>query len=103
MKIFVGNLAPDVREEDLMNLFSQHGQVRDVKIIRDMFTQQSKGFGFLEMPALAEAQKAISELNTFDLKGKKLNVNEARPQRDRNRGGFRGGSGGGQNRGRRKF
>lgn len=94
MNIFVGNLSPNVEDDDLMNLFTQHGQVRSVKIIRDMFSQQSKGFGFVEMPSLAEGQKAIDALNTYELKGKKLTVNEARPQTDR-RGGGRSGSGGG--------
>lgn len=103
MNIFVGNLSNDVGEDDLMGLFSEFGQVREVKIIRDMFSQQSKGFGFVEMPGLAEAQKAINELNTKELKGKKIVVNEARPKRDSNSrrpgggggGGNRGGSGGG--------
>ena len=88
MNIYVGNLASDVKEEELNTLFSQHGKVSSVKIIRDLFSQSSKGFGFVEMPGKAEAQKALTALNTFDLKGKKLVVNEARPQRER------GGSGG---------
>ncbi len=97
MNIFVGNLASDVTEEELNNLFSEFGQVKEVKIIRDLFSQQSKGFGFVEMPGLAEAQKAIKELNTKEVKGKKLTVNEARPRREGGgRGGFRGGSGGGR-------
>jgi len=86
MNIFVGNLASDVKEEELKALFSQHGRVSSVKIIREMFSQTSKGFGFVEMPGKAEAQKALDALNTFELKGKKLNVNEARPQRDRRNG-----------------
>jgi RNA recognition motif-containing protein len=89
MNIFVGNLASDVKEDELKTLFSQHGRVSSVKIIRDMFSQTSKGFGFIEMPGKAEAQKAMTELNTYELKGKKLNVNEARPQRERGRGGRR--------------
>jgi RNA recognition motif-containing protein len=88
MNIFVGNLASDVKDEELKALFSKYGRVSSVKIIRDMFSQTSKGFGFVEMPGKAEAQKALTELNTFELKGKKLNVNEARPQRER-RGGSR--------------
>lgn len=106
MNIFVGNLSQDVNEEDLMNLFSQHGQVREVKIIRDLFSQQSKGFGFVEMPGLAEAQKAIKEINTVELKGKKLTVNEARPREGRRPGGGGrkpGGKGGGFNQNRRRF
>lgn len=96
MNIYVGNLASDVKEEDLNEIFSQHGKVSSAKVIRDMFTQESRGFGFVEMPAQAEAMKAIETLNTFELKGKKLVVNEARPQRDRRGGGGGGrGSGGG--------
>lgn len=105
MNIFVGNLASDVSEEDLMNLFSEHGQVKEVKIIRDMFSQQSKGFGFIEMPGLAEAQKAIKEINTFELKGKKLVVNEARPREGRRTGGGgrKSGGRGGFNQNKRRF
>ncbi len=95
MNIYVGNLSPEVKEEDLNELFSQHGKVSSVKVIRDMFTQEPRGFGFVEMPGQAEAMKAIETLNTFDLKGKKLVVNEARPPRDRRGGGGRGGGGGG--------
>jgi RNA recognition motif-containing protein len=86
MNIYVGNLASDVKEEELKELFSKHGRVDSVKIIRDMFSQTSKGFGFIEMPGKAEAQKALNELNTFELKGKRLVVNEARPQRERGGG-----------------
>lgn len=89
MNIFVGNLASDVKEDELKDLFSKHGRVSTVKIIRDMFSQTSKGFGFIEMPGKAEAQKAMTELNTYEFKGKKLTVNEARPQRERGRGGRR--------------
>ncbi len=100
MNIFVGNLSSDVQEEDLTNLFSEFGQVKEVKIIRDMFSQQSKGFGFVEMPGLADAQKAINGLNTKELKGKKLVVNEARPKTDSRRrpggGGSSSGGGGGR-------
>ena len=105
MNIFVGNLSKDVNDDDLQNLFSEYGNVRTVKIIRDLFSGESKGFGFIEMPGQAEAQKAMAELNTVELKGKKIVVNEARPKTDRRgggggRGGNRGGSGGrGGNRG----
>lgn len=106
MNIFVGNLSNDVQEEDLMNLFSEFGQVKEIKIIRDMFSQQSKGFGFVEMPGLADAQKAIDGLNTREVKGKKIVVNEARPKTDSRKrfsGGNRGGGrpGGGQGNRRR--
>jgi RNA recognition motif-containing protein len=83
MNIYVGNLAQNVKEEDLNALFSQHGKVDSVKIIRDMYSKLSKGFGFIEMIVKDEAQKALDVLNTFELKGKRLVVNEARPKRER--------------------
>ena len=83
MNIYIGNLAQNVQEEDLNTLFSQHGKVDSVKIIRDMYTKISKGFGFIEMLVKDEAQKALDVLNKFDLKGKRLVVNEARPQKQR--------------------
>jgi RNA recognition motif-containing protein len=89
MNIYVGNLAQDVKDEELKDLFSQHGKVDSVKIIRDMFSQTSKGFGFVEMPGRAQAQQALDQLNTFEFKGKKLVVNEARPQKERRGGGRR--------------
>ena len=89
MNIYVGNLASDVKEDELNDLFSQHGKVSSVKIIRDLFSQTSRGFGFVEMPGNAEAQKVLDTLNTYELKGKKLVVNEARPRRERNTGGRR--------------
>ena len=83
MNIYVGNLAQNVQEEDLNTLFSQHGKVDSVKIICDMYSKVSKGFGFIEMIVKDEAQKALDVLNTFELKGKRLVVNEARPKRER--------------------
>lgn len=83
MNIYVGNLSQNVQEEDLNTLFSQHGKVESVKIIQDMYTKTSKGFGFVEMPAKDEAQKALDTLNSYELKGKRLVVNEARPQKPR--------------------
>lgn len=103
MNIFVGNLSKEVTDDDLQALFSEYGTVRSVKVIRDLFSGESKGFGFVEMPGQAEAQKAMTELNTKDLKGKKITVNEARPRTDNRRrgggGGGRGGHRGGGNRG----
>jgi len=83
MNIYVGNLAPNVEEADLNNLFSQQGKVRSVKIIQDMFTKISKGFGFVEMLVKEEAQKALDVLNSFELKGQKIVANEARPKKQR--------------------
>lgn len=100
MNIFVGNLAKEADELELENLFKKYGEVRSVKIIRDMFSGESKGFAFVEMKDKTAAQTAINELNTYDLKGKKLVVNEARPKTDSRRGGGgRGGNRGGGNRG----
>ncbi len=93
MNIFVGNLAKDVTDEDLNQEFSAYGKVKSAKVIRDLFSGDSKGFGFVEMPAAAEAQEAMQALNTKDVKGKKLTVNEARPKTD---GGRRSGGGGGR-------
>lgn len=83
MNIYIGNLAQNVQEEELNTLFSQHGKVDSVKIIRDMYSKVSKGFGFIEMLAKDEAQKALDVLNSFELKGKRLVVNEARPKKPR--------------------
>ena len=85
MKLYIGNLSPNVQEADLDTLFSQHGKVESVKIIQDMYTKTSKGFGFIEMLVKEEGQKALDVLNTFELKGKRLVVNEARPQKPRER------------------
>jgi len=83
MNIYVGNLASNVQEADLETLFSQQGKVQSVKIIQDMYTKVSKGFGFVEMLVKEEAQKALDVLNSFELKGKKIVVNEARPKKPR--------------------
>jgi RNA recognition motif-containing protein len=95
MNIFVGNLAKEVNDDDLLQEFSVYGKVKSVKVIRDLFTGESKGFGFVEMENKGEAETAIKELNTKDVKGKKLNVNEARPKTDNRRPGGRGGNSGG--------
>ncbi|GBD86299.1 RNA recognition motif [bacterium BMS3Abin03] len=87
MNIYVGNLSPKVNDEDLNGLFSAHGNVSSAKVIRDNYSQESKGFGFVEMPGQAEAQKAVDTLNSYEFKGNKIVVNEARPRRDRGSGG----------------
>jgi RNA recognition motif-containing protein len=83
MNIYVGNLSTNVQEADLNTLFSQHGKVESVKIIQDMYSKISKGFGFVEMLVKDEAQKALDSLNSHEFKGKRLVVNEARPQKPR--------------------
>ncbi|MEI7811623.1 MAG: RNA-binding protein [Ignavibacteria bacterium] len=94
MNIFVGNLAREVSDQDLEKAFSEFGHVKSVKIIRDLFSGDSKGFGFVDMPGNAEALKAMMALNTKEMKGKKIAVNEARPKTNDRRGGS-GSSGGG--------
>ena len=97
MNIYVGNLERGVTEDELKRAFEEYGQVSTAKIIKDNFTGQSRGFGFVEMPSLSEAQAAISGLNDKDLNGRRIKVNEARPRRDDRRGGgSRGGFGGGR-------
>ena len=91
MNIYVGNLSYEVTEEDLKEAFEVFGEVDTVKVIKDIYTGRSKGFGFVEMPAKAEAQSAIEGLNEKDLKGRSLNVNEARPRSEGRRGGARSG------------
>ena len=92
MNIYVGNFSRDVTEEDLRQAFEAFGQVASVSIIKDKFSGESRGFGFVEMPGRTEAQAAISGLNGKELKGQTLTVNEARPRTERrgstgNRGG----------------
>jgi len=93
MNVYVGNLSYEVTEEDLKQAFEAFGQVESVRIIKDRFSGESKGFGFVEMPAGAEAQSAIEGLNGKELKGRTLNVNEARPRSEDRRGGGRRGGG----------
>ena len=101
MNIYVGNLSNEVTEEDLKQAFETFGQVESIKIIKDKYTNRSKGFGFVEMASKAEGQSAIDGLNGKELKGKALNVNEARPRPEsRGRRGGYGGSRGGQGGGR---
>jgi len=93
VNIYVGNLSFEVTDEDLQQAFSAFGQIATVSVVKDKFTGQSRGFGFVEMPNPAEAQAAIAGLNGKEIKGRALNINEARP---RTEGGGRGGGGGGR-------
>jgi RNA recognition motif-containing protein len=101
MNIYVGNLSYDVREEDLKQAFEGYGQVASVNIIKDRYSGESRGFGFVEMPDRAEADSAINGLNGKELKGRDLKVDEARPRSEPRRGGRRGG--GRQSGGRRSW
>ena len=98
MNIYVGNLSWDVTQEDLQEAFQAHGQVASVNIITDKYTGKSRGFAFVEMPNDDEARAAISALNDQELKGRNMNINEARPRTEGGRG--RGGGGGGRGRDR---
>jgi cold-inducible RNA-binding protein len=117
MKLYLGNLSYETTEEDLKSALQQFGQVESVTIINDKFSGRSKGFGFAEMASRDEAQAAIEGLNGKELKGRTLNVNEARARSENrssrggygggkggpNRGGGRGSGWGGQGRGRREY
>jgi RNA recognition motif-containing protein len=97
MNIYVGGLSYDATEADVREAFEAFGAVTSVTIIKDQFSGQSRGFGFVEMPTASEAQAAISGLNGQELRGRTLNVNEARPRTDSRPGGSRpGGPGRGQ-------
>jgi len=91
MNIYVGNLSREITEDDLREAFEAFGQVASATIIKDKFSGESRGFGFVEMPAKAEAQSAIKDLNGKELKGQELNVSEARPRPEGRRGGERRG------------
>lgn len=101
MRIYVGNLPFSTGEEDLRELFSQHGDVTNASVVSDRDTGRSRGFGFVEMADAAQANAAIAALNGYSLDGRALVVNEARPREERGGGGggFRGGGGGGGGRG----
>jgi RNA recognition motif-containing protein len=116
MNIYVGNMNFNLGNDDLINMFSQFGTVTSAKIINDKVTGRSKGFGFVEMSNDEEARNAISGLHETEVMGRKLIVNEAKPQEPRSNsgggfnrrpygggGGFRGGSSGGGNRGGDRF
>jgi RNA recognition motif-containing protein len=87
-KIYVGNLDYKVTEEELREIFEKIGETQSVKIITDVVTGRSKGFGFVEMSSNEDAEKAISTLNGTTLLGRPLTVNEARPQQPRGARGF---------------
>ncbi|MDO8495353.1 MAG: RNA-binding protein [bacterium] len=99
-KLYIGNLSYDTNEDALKELFSQAGSVASASVILDKMTGRSRGFGFVEMADDESAAKAVETFNGYELDGRKLVVNEARPMSDRprtggDRGGFRGGNRGG--------
>jgi RNA recognition motif-containing protein len=95
MNIYVGNLSYETTEDDLRSAFEQFGKVDTVSIIKDKFSGQSKGFGFIEMPTKAEGHSAIEGLNGKERNGRTLKVNEARPSSDKRGGGAKREFGGG--------
>lgn len=95
MNIYVGNLSREVTDVDLKEAFEKFGQVTSAKVIKDMFSGEPRGFGFVEMPGKAHAQSAIEELNGKELKGQLIKVNESRRSKD-DRSGGRGGRRGGR-------
>ena len=103
MNIFVGNLSPEVTETDLKEIFEPLGKITSVKLIKDIFTGVSKGFGFVEMPSNVEGTAAIKELIGRNVKGKIISVSEARPQRNGRRKVKKSGGSRKQGGGRRRF
>ena len=109
MNIYVGNLSREVTEDELRKAFEAFGQVTSVSIIKDRYSGESRGFGFVEMPTKTEAQAAINGLNGTSLKDRTLSVSEARPRTEGGGGrrpfggggGFGGGGRGGG--GRRRY
>jgi RNA recognition motif-containing protein len=98
MNIYVGNLSHEASPESLRQAFEAFGQVSSVTIVKDRYSGQPRGFGFIEMPDRAEAETAIKNLNGKDLLGQQMNVSEARPRADRGKpkgqgGGYQGRSG----------
>lgn len=102
-KLYVGNLAYEVNEAELQDLFSRAGTVESVRVIRDAVTGRARGFAFVEMASDEDAQKAASQFNQFQFNGRTLTVNEAKPRPER-AGAFRNAGGGGEgfSRGRRE-
>ncbi len=97
-RLFVGNLSYNVSEEDVRELFSQAGELKDVTLVVDRDTRRPKGFGFVEYTNQADAEKAIQMFNDQELDGRRLNVSMARPREERSSGGgggYGGGYGGG--------
>ncbi len=95
-KLYVGGLPYSVTDQQLQDLFAQHGTVSSAKVISDRYTGRSRGFGFVEMATSEEAQKAIAAMNGTQFEGRTLVVNEAKPQEKRERSW---GGGGGADRG----
>ena len=83
MKLYVGNLSYSITSQELEDLFAEHGKVNSAQVIQDRETGRSKGFGFVEMNDANEARAAMETLNSKDVDGRSLTVNEARPREER--------------------
>jgi RNA recognition motif-containing protein len=97
LRIYVGNLGYETTEQELREAFEAHGEVQEVSVVRDRETGRSRGFAFVEMPTADEANAAISGINSKEMGGRTLTVNEARARQERGSGGggYGGGGGGG--------
>jgi RNA recognition motif-containing protein len=95
MRLYVGNLSFNTAEAELEQLFATHGQVESVRLIRDQATGRSRGFGFVEMADANQGKAACEALDQREFEGRRLTVNEAKPQERRAGGGFGGGGNGG--------
>ena len=95
MRLYVGNLSFNTAEAELEQLFATHGTVESVRLIRDQATGRSRGFGFVEMADASQGQAACEALDQHEFEGRRLTVNEAKPQERRGGGGFGGGGGNG--------
>ncbi|MBF6569921.1 MAG: RNA-binding protein [Candidatus Binataceae bacterium] len=108
-KLYIGNLAYSVSNNDLEELFSRAGEVQTATVVTDKFSGQSRGFGFVEMATAEGAAQAISQFNDAELKGRNIKVNEAKPRESSFGGGgggnrnSHGGGGGGGDRGRNRW
>jgi RNA recognition motif-containing protein len=91
MNLYVGNLSFEVVTSDIEEVFGEVGTVKTASVITDKYSGESRGFGFVEIESKDEAKTAIEKLNGFELKGKKIIVNEAKPRNDKRDGGRRGG------------
>jgi RNA recognition motif-containing protein len=96
MNIYVGNLSFEVTDDDLRQLFSAYGEVESASVVKDRFSGESRGFGFVEMPAKKDADAAIAALNGTEQKGRTITVNEAKPKAPKSGGGGGGGGRGGR-------
>jgi RNA recognition motif-containing protein len=98
MNIYVGNLTPQTSDEDLRTLFAEFGEVMSARVIKDRFSGEPRGFGFVEMPSKNDAINAIQGANGREMNGQLLTVNEARPRTENGGGNRGGGNRGGGNR-----